>query len=356
MNDQQQFTDPATSYGDRRPINTDPREQPQSASPLVNTDPREQPRWQAGPQPFMAPPARRGRSPWFWLGLSALLLVLIFGSLATAAVLLTHDISATKRFAVGSQPRLVVTASSSDVHIVSGPANQISVVAHERVFLGNADQIPIQYDPSSDGNTLTISVGNEQPGFDFFNFNSGIDLDVTVPSQTALDIHTDSGNITSSGVNGQMSLTASSGDITTDGGSGQITLTASSGDIKASNISGQMTLRADSGSITVSNASASGNSTFQADSGDISYSGSLAPGNYGFRADSGDINLTLPANSSFSVQATTDSGSISSDFSGVNVQQGNGSGALANGRVGSGPYAQITMQASSGDIHLHSAG
>ena len=348
------FADPATAYGDPRPINTDPREQPGFRPPTLNTDPREQQYWQ--PMPGMARPPQRGRSPWAWVGISVVILVVIFGGLATASVLLTHQVSATKTFAVGAQPKLVLTTSSGDVHIVSGAANQISVVAHMQVFLGDNSPIPVQYNLSSDGNTLTVNA-DERDGFTFgFSFNRGVDLDVTVPSQTALNVRDSSGDITSQGVTGQMSLTTSSGDVTTDGGSGHVSLTTSSGDIKASNISGEMTLSTSSGDVTADNASASGNSSFQTSSGDITYRGSLAAnGNYSFQDSSGDIDLTLPGDATFQVvQASTDSGDIDSDFLGVNIlHNSSDSGAIASGFVGNAPYAKITLRTSSGDIHLH---
>ncbi|HLV98162.1 MAG TPA: DUF4097 family beta strand repeat-containing protein [Ktedonobacterales bacterium] len=354
MNNQQYFSNSGTSYGDPRPFNSDPREQPGFMPPGLNTDPREQPQWQPMPQPpMMTRPPQQGYHPWRWLGISVVILVVIFGGLFSASTLLTHQISATKTFSVGSAPKLVLTADSGDVHIFSGASNQISIVAREHVFVGDNSSVPVHYDLSSDGNTLTVSA-DEGSTFSIFGFNnSGVDFDVTVPSQTTLDIHADSGSITSSGVTGPMTLTASSGDVTTDGGSGQVNLTSDSGDIRASNISGQMTLSASSGNITVSEASASGNSTFHSDSGDINYSGSLDPhGTYGFHASSGSVTLALPSDSAFQVQASTSSGDIDSDFSGVNVQHGD-SGAQASGRVGTGSaFAQITIQADSGDIHL----
>jgi hypothetical protein len=352
---EQQFVDPGTFSGDRRPINTDPREQPGYMPPAANFDPREQPQWQPTP-PVMAYPPQPAHSPWRWVGISAVLLVVIFGGLFTASALLTHEITSTKTFAVGNAPKLVVTANAGNVQIVNGPAGQISVVARQRAFSGDNGPIPVHYDLSSDGTTLTVSADQSSGGFTFgFSYYS-IDFDITAPAQTALDIHTDSGDITSNGVNGPMTLTTSSGNITTDGGSGQITLTTSSGDIKASNVSGQMTLSTSSGNVTAINASASGNSSFETSSGDITYNGSLAPkGTYSFRASSGDVTVTLPGDSALQVQASTDSGDISSDFSGVIVQRGDGSGATASGSSGSAPYAQVTLTTSSGDIHLRQA-
>lgn len=357
MNDQQPgFANQATYYGDSRPINTDPREQPGYTPPVFNTDPREQPQWQPMPAPIMARPPQTGRSPWFWMGVSVVILVVIFGGLASASALLTHTITQTKTFNVGSRPGLVLTNNSGDVHIVSGPAGQITVVARQRVFIGSNDPLPVQYTLDSVGDTLTVSADNTAT-FVVFSGSSGIDFDVTVPSQTILNVQTSSGDITAQGVTGKMFLTTSSGDITTNGGSGQITLGTDSGDIHASNISGQMTLTTSSGSITATNASASGASIFQTDSGDIHFSGSLADtGTDRLKADSGSITLTLSNDTAFQVQASTDSGNIHSEFAGVNVSRGDSSGASAIGRVGSGSsFAQVTIQTDSGDINLHRA-
>jgi hypothetical protein len=66
--------------------------------------------------------------------------------------------------------------------------------------------------------------------------------------------------------------------------------------------------------------------------------------------------LTLPNDAAFQVQASTDSGTIHSEFAGVNVLHGDGSGATAVGRVGNGSsFAQVTIQADSGDINLYRA-
>ena len=72
---QQGFADPVTPSQERRPINTDPREQPGYQPQSMNTDPREQPQWPGGQPPFMARPPQRGRSPWFWAGISVVILV-----------------------------------------------------------------------------------------------------------------------------------------------------------------------------------------------------------------------------------------------------------------------------------------
>jgi hypothetical protein len=335
---------PGTAAGDRRPINTDPREQPQWPPTTM-------------PLPGMAGQPPQVNHSWRWLGVSVIILVVIFGGLFSASLLLTRDVTTTRTFTVSASPRLVLTTSSSDIHIMTGPALQMTVVTHQHVFLGDNNEIPVHYEQSADKNTLTITT-DEQNTITFgFAINQGIDFDVTVPQQTALTMQTSSGDITASGVHAPMSLTTSSGDITTDGGSGQISLTATSGDINASNLSGEMTLSTSSGDVTAINANATGSSSFQTSSGDITFQGMLAnSGNYGFHASSGDITITLPGTAAFHIQATTQSGDLHSDFAGVQVLT-SGSGAIANSTVGQtadgSPLAEIIAQTSSGDIRLN---
>jgi hypothetical protein len=322
-------------------------------------DSREAPEWQRQDLGFQAdgPELTRGRNRWFWPGVSLLILVAIFGGLITTSVLLTHEVTTTKTLPVGSAPRLILTSQAGSVHIVAGSAGQIQVVMRQRLLQGNNHLTPVHFDLSTDGETLTIS-SNQEPevNVDFIAFNSAVNFTISVPSQTALDIHTGSGDITSQGVEGQMALTTSSGDVTTDGGNGQITLATSSGSVSASNVSGRLQLSSSSGDVSATNASATSDSTFQTDSGDITYHGALAPSaTFGFDTGSGSVSLTLPSSSSFQVRATTDSGSIDSEFSTVSVQSGDGSGAAANGMVGNPPFAQINIQVSSGNIRLLAA-
>lgn len=346
MNQEQSFANPETAYsgavaGDRRPINTDPREQPQ---------------WQPMPMPGMARPPQQTNRSLRWLGVSVIMLVVIFGGLFSASLLLTHDITTTKAFTVGDAPKLVLTAHSSDIHIVRGPTNQITVVTRQQTFVGDNNQVPVHYDLSADTNTLTMTTDEQNPVTIGFGINRGIDFEVTVPQQTILSVQTSSGDITALGIEAPMSLTTSSGDITTDGGSGQVTLTATSGDIKASNLSGQMTLSTRSGDVTAINANATGSSSFQTSSGDVTFQGTLADGgSYTFHTSSGDVDMTLPGTAAFEFQAYTQSGDITSDFEEIAINS-HSSQASALGTVGQKPananYAQITAQTNSGDIRL----
>lgn len=345
--------------GYSEPSTAEPIAEDRRRSRTSNTDPREQP--------------SRGRSRWFWLIISLLILAVIFGGLAAAGVLLTHEVNASRTVNVGSAPRLVLTSRVGSVRITSGLEGRISVVMHQRMFVGNDNPIPVRFELSPDGNTLTITT--DQSGRIGLNlYDTGIDFDIVAPTDTALNIHTESGSISASGIQGQMTLVTSSGDVSTDGGSGQVTLTTTSGDITATDVSGQIVLSASSGSITAENASgnlvlsttsgdvtatsvaSTADSSFETSSGEITYSGTLAPGTHTqFQTTSGDVHLTLPHDAAFQVRASTADGSIKSDFSTLTILSGDGAGAVGSGATGSSPYAEISVQVSSGNIDLLAA-
>jgi hypothetical protein len=340
----------------------------------MNTDPREQPGAAVAERAFRSHgrESGTGHSRWFWLVVSLVILAVIYGGLVTAGVVLSHDTSTSKVVTVGNAPRLNLTLSDGSVHIVDGPEGQISVVMHQQVFVGNNNPIPTRFALSPDGNTLSITV-EQQVSIGVGLYDSGINFDIVAPPETALVIHTSSGDITANGINSQMTLETSNGDISTDGGSGQVALTtrngnitarnvsgqvilsSDSGDVTANNVSGNLTLSTSSGSVTATNATATGDSSFETSSGDINFGGTLASGTHDdFHTSNGDVTLTLPRSAAFQIRASTSDGSIDSAFSTV-VPDGGTPGAVALGVWGSSPYADITIQDSIGDIHLRAA-
>jgi len=341
-NQEQERLAPDMISGDRRPINTDPREQPQREG------------WQFGGA--VAPAPRQKRNPWYWMIVGVVILVVIFGGLSVAGLLLSRTVTETRTFSVSAQPALVLTEGNGSVHLQSGPAGQITVVAHKHIFAGNTDQVAIHYTLSGDDKTLTVSTDDGNNGLiNLFSWNVGVDFDVTAPGATNLNVKTGNGSVESHGITGQMQLSSGNGSISTDGGSGQITLTAGNGSIQATGVNGLMTIQAGNGSVTVLNARASGASTFHSGNGSITFSGSLDAnnGNYLFDTGNGSIDLTLPAATSMRLHSSIGNGSFTSDFPGVPSLQ---NGGILDIAVGSAPFALVTLHDGNGSIQLYQGG
>ena len=313
---EQELRTPESAYGDRRPINTDPREQPQQ--PI-------------GPVFGMGRPPQPRHSPWYWMIVGIVIVAVILGGLSIATLALSKTVTETKTFAVGNQPTLVLSDGNGSVHVERGPAQQITIVAHKHIPSYQSDELQVQYKQDSDGNTVTVSTDENGFNFSLFSFNIWADFDVTVPSQANLNIKSGNGSVDAHDISGQIALSSGNGSVT------------------ASNISGQMTMHSGNGAITITNGQASGASTFEDGNGSIDFTGSLdRNGTYVFTSGNGSIDLTLPANASFHVQATTGNGSADTEFPGLL----NNNGTLV-GDVGSAPFAQLTMHTGNGSIHLH---
>ncbi len=90
------------------------------------------------------------------------------------------------------------------------------------------------------------------------------------------------------------------------------------------------------------------------DTGSVTFNGSIDPnGTYQFETNTGTVDVTLLGNSSFHVDATADTGSITSEFPEVNVQHPDVSGANAHGDVGNPPRATVTLKTDTGSISLN---
>jgi hypothetical protein len=219
-------------------------------------------------------------------------------------------------YTVTGQPTIVINDPNGNVTVTVGKSNTDVIIqaVNEHNFFGNPNDIqPVS---SQVGSTITASIPDSQQG--------SADLQVTVPNGSNLQLQTASGNITVSGVDGQM------------------------------------TLATQNGNIDLSNDMLSGSSTITTiDSGNINFDGTIdSRGTYQFQTNSGNVDLTVPTTPSFHLNASTSTGSIHSNgFPGVNVQNNSsGSGQMVNGDVGGssqGQGAKVTITTVDGNIDLH---
>jgi hypothetical protein len=93
-------------------------------------------------------------------------------------------------------------------------------------------------------------------------------------------------------------------------------------------------------------------------SGDINFTGTFATtGTTQLQTTNGNISVTVPSSSAFHLDASTNTGSITSGFPNVNIQNStSGSGQSVNGVVGGGSQsqlAQVVIRSDNGDINLN---
>jgi len=271
-------------------------------------------------QPGTYYPRRRSRRPWIVLTI-VLLFLLLFGGVAFLLSMMgyigyTGSLSETRHFSVSAGPTLILNSDTGSIHVRAVPSeNDVSIQAtkHSSPW-GNPNTIKVSYTQNREANTITVNVESESS---FFNWVS-VDFDIAVPNAATLQLKTSTGSIDVSGVSGEMTLTSNTG------------------------------------SIAVSDGTVSGNTQLISNTGSINFNGAIAgSGSYRFETNTGSVNVTLPTDSVFHVDASTDTGTISTNVPGVTVQPHQVVGADAHGDVGNSPQATISLRTNTGAINLY---
>lgn len=246
---------------------------------------------------------RRGGCVWPLLGLIILILALVW--LSNYAHLNITTSSKTinlppQTFQVQAVPQLVVKDFAGSLTVDVGNDNTVKVSATEQVGgLNNPNDI--QYTATQNGNTVEVDVQKTSTSS---VGTLSVDLTITLPAQSTIQ------------------ATLGAGNISIDGTSGLIN--AQTG----------------AGNVDFKNGTIQGNTSFQTDAGSITFLGKLAPnGNYEFEGHAGSINITLPTNSAFILDASTNVGSVSNAFQST--------------LVGHNPTSQLHVHVDVGSITIY---
>jgi hypothetical protein len=186
---------------------------------------------------------------------------------------------------------LVAAIDNGSIEVVSNNSggNAIQVTATVR----NPDRV--DYRVLQDGNTVSV-ISKSDEGFDFFGGGgSGVDLLVSVPRETDLEVESSNGAIVVTGITGLISGKASNGDVSITDSNGDIEIRTSNGRVALVDVSGQVQAQTSNGSI--------------------SYSGTLRPGSANeLQTSNGSIEVALVDTPGVEIAATTSNGRVSSSL------------------------------------------
>jgi hypothetical protein len=225
-------------------------------------------------------------------------------------------------YPVGSAPQLTVDNFAGNVNVRAGAAGQIQVIVTKRAP-GSARLNNIQVQIRPQGNGLVINTSATG-----IPANVSVQLEITAPSDTVLNLHTGAGSIDAAGF---------SSSIKVDSGAGTVTI---------QDVTGALNAHTGAGSIDVRGAA--GAAQLDTGAGSIDYQGT-PQGNCSFETGTGSIRLTLPANLSATVDLSTGVGQVQL---GGFVVEGQVSKRDVKGTIGSGGQAQILAHSGTGSIDL----
>lgn len=159
-------------------------------------------------------------------------------------------------------------------------------------------------------------------------------------------------SIVVNGVKGRLLMSSLSGNVTARNVAEGVQAKSISGNVEISDSRGRIAAGTTSGDVVLANID-SPDLSAKTTSGNVRFSGRLAAdGHYEYESFSGDVTLTLPAESSFLINARTRSGSVKSDFQFKlsDVPQSTSRGFLS-GTVGNGG-AEVRASSFSGTVYI----
>jgi DUF4097 and DUF4098 domain-containing protein YvlB len=271
-------------------------------------------------------------------GLAFLAMLLGLSQVATAKDRYEEKFQKTESLA--KDGKVYLKNVSGDIKVVSWAEAQVKIDAVKYSDASSEkkakeDFAKVTIEVIREGDTLRIST--KYPEHKTFGHNESVDVSVdyvlSIPDQASLKIETVSGDTEIDVVGGTLNINAVSGDvdikkvgkqaeITTVSGnltlleaSGDVFLKAVSGDINLDSAKGSVEAETISGDIEIKEASQAKNVRIKVLSGDVNYTGAILPdGRYSLKTHSGNIEMTIPADSSFELEATTFNGNVNSEF------------------------------------------
>lgn len=267
---------------------------------------------------------------------------------------------------------------SGDITVTGGGGDDVRIEATKRVRHPNESEaravlseIQIQVAERSG----RVEVRTEYPRRR--NWSGGVDFTVSVPRDASVALRTVSGTVKVTSINGELRVDSVSGDIITSATkklraaktvSGDLQITdAEADEFSASTVSGDVIVnKLKAGGFDAQSVSADlrltdvevDHATMRSVSGDIEYAGRLARnGRYQFQSHSGDVRVTPADGRGFSIEASTFSGDVRSDYA-LSLQSTPGNSLVPGGRnrsirgtSGDGS-ASLMLQSFSGDITI----
>jgi hypothetical protein len=286
---------------------------------------------------YGAPPRERYRPPSYVRWIAGLLIAFVALALAcggVSAVLAAIAFNSTpasatvdKTFSVTGVPTLVIHGAAGNVHVNPGTDGQITLHATERVRAlthsqAQSELAAITITTSQTGNQVTIGDSNtDSGGWHFFNGiqQTQIDLSVTAPANTNLNVSEDAGTLDATG------------------------------------FTGVLTTHVNAGTATLSSMTMARGSSLSVNAGSLTVDGALKPDASLFvEVNAGSVDLTLPHDTSAHLDATASAGSL--NVNGWNVAENQeAANTSASGDLNPNPTGTITIRVSAGSATLNAS-
>jgi hypothetical protein len=243
-------------------------------------------------------------------------------------------------FTVDGLPTVVVNGENGGIKVNAGTGNEVTVKA----TLRGTDRIT--YELNRDGDTITADIDIENAWW-FFGGSPSVDLIITAPPETNLELFSSNGSIEISGMEGVGNFETSNGRIALENVKGDYEAKTSNGRIEVDTMEGNALLRTSNGKLELRDVK--GEFDVQTSNGSIRFLGELiAGGNNRLVTSNGDVDVELQGTPNVSLDAETSNGKVTSELPITATSTGD---AHLVGTIGDGE-ADLHVRTSNGDVKI----
>jgi DUF4097 and DUF4098 domain-containing protein YvlB len=199
-----------------------------------------------------------------------------------------------RAYKVQGRSQLVVDADDANVTVNSGADGSVHMSVHTQGWRIAPDEIEVN--ARQEGNRVELTLRKHRSGL-LVHFHTSLEIRVTLPAGSDLDIHTRDGNLEVSGIKGTQKLRTGDGNAELRGVEGSVELDTGDGNLDVDGRFEALSLHTGDGNIDA-----------------VVRSGSAMKSGWTLRTGDGNIQLRLPENFAADVDAHTGDGHVRSDI------------------------------------------
>lgn len=199
-----------------------------------------------------------------------------------------------KSYTVQGRPQLVVDAADGNVTVSPTPGNEVRLSVHSEGFRIAPDEIEIT--SRQQGNRVELTLRKHNTGFRI-HFHTSLEIKVSLPAASDLDVHTRDGNLDIDGIQGTQNLRTGDGNAELRDVAGALQLETGDGNLDVEGRFDVLTLHTGDGNIDA-----------------VARAGSAMKSGWVLRTGDGNVHLRLPDNFAADLDAHTGDGHVRSDF------------------------------------------
>ncbi len=262
-----------------------------------------------------------------------LLMILILSALCTLPAVHAQADDWSKTYTLTGQPDLHVETSDANIHVSTWDQNTIQAkVTATRYKIGEGG---LHIEEHQNGNSVEIDVRYPHHGITIDIGNHRVDIEIQMPRQGKVDLHTGDGNIELANFKGEMQIRSGDGSQEIDSVDGKLHATTGDGHIRANGRFDELELHTGDGRVEARALSGSTVATgWRLESGDGSVTLDLPDGlaaDVDLHTGDGHIDLDMPITTEGKIRQNEVHGKLNGGGNLLVIHTGDGSIHLRRG-------------------------